>query len=92
MLETADRLEPLRILIDSDEETGLAHAENELTKFLWDLRDASEKIAALEKLKARLRAWPQNNVSRFLLLRVDRKLYHLAEQAIRIRRPESRAA
>jgi hypothetical protein len=92
MLEIADRLEPLRVLIDAEEVRGFAHAENELTKFLWDFRDASQKITALEKLKMRLRSWPKNDLSRFLLLRVDNKLLHLAEQAIRVRPQNSRAA
>ena len=92
MLEIVDRLEPLRVLITADEVTGFARAENELTRFLWDFRDASQRIAALEKLKTRLRSWPKNDLSRFLLLRVDDKLHHLAERAIRIRPENTRAA
>lgn len=92
MLEMADRLEPLRVLIDTEEVKGFAHAENELTKFLWDLREDAQRISALEKLKVRLRSWPKNDLSRFLLLRVDNKLHHLAERAIRVGPQNTRAA
>ena len=92
MSDVTDRLEPLRVLVDAEEVRGFAHAENELTKFLWDLRDASQRIAALEKLKVRLRNWPKNDLSQFLLLRVDDKLHYLAERAIRFRPEDSRAA
>jgi hypothetical protein len=78
MLEILDRTEPLRHVIDAEELKGLAHTENELTKFLWDFREDTQKVAALERLKARAQDWKKNDISRYLLLRVEHKLKHLS--------------
>jgi hypothetical protein len=83
MPDIAERTEPLRLVIDAEELKGFAHAENELTRFLWDFPDNSQKVAALEALKIRMQSWPQNDLSRFLELRVERKLQTLKERVPR---------
>jgi hypothetical protein len=83
MSEIAERTEPLRLVIDAEELKGFAHAENELTRFLWDFPDVSQKIVALEALKMRVRDWPKNDLCRYLALRVESKLLNLKERVPR---------
>ena len=77
----ADRIEPFRVIIDAEEVKGFARAENELTRFLRDFHDDRRKIEALEHLKIRAAGWAKNDISRFLRLRVDRKLQLLRDRA-----------
>ena len=79
MSEIKDPFEPLRVVIDAEEVKGLAHAENELTRYLSDFPDAPQKIAALVALEERAKGWPKNDISRFLLLRIkDKRRYFIS--------------
>ena len=81
MSDVADRTEPFRVIIDAEEMKGLARVENELTRFLRDFPGDAQQIAVLERLKVRADNWAKNDISRFLLLRVDSKLQHLRGRA-----------
>ena len=89
MVQVLDQTEPLRAVIDAEDLKGLALTENELTRFLRDFPEDTQKIAALERLKVRAQDWKENDLSRYLLLRIAGKLQHLKARALR--RPEQRA-
>jgi hypothetical protein len=83
MVQILNQTEPLRAVIDAEELKGLAHAENELTRFLRDFPEDAQKIAALERLRTRAQDWRKNDLSRYLLRRVEGKLQHLKARALR---------
>ena len=83
MVQVLDQTEPLRAVIDAEDLKGLALTENELTRFLRDFPEDTQKIAALERLKVRAQDWKENDLSRYLLLRIAGKLQHLKARALR---------
>jgi hypothetical protein len=77
MTSTEDRFDQLRTVVEANELKGLAHVENELTVCLAAYPDGPQKIAALARLKEEVGAWQQNDLSRYLLLRIDDRRRHL---------------
>ena len=79
MMQIEDRFQPLQAVVEADELKGLAHVENELTACLSAYPDAPQKIAALQRLKEQAGAWPKNDLSRYLLLRIEDRRRHLTK-------------
>jgi hypothetical protein len=71
MIDTEDRFQPLQAVVEANELKGMAHVENELTVCMSAYPDARQKIAALGRLKEAAGTWPRNDLSRYLLLRIE---------------------